>query len=285
MEEGIPILTSGVRREAVPRNMGTIMRQPNREGSIDAFVSDWLVNTNGNLYWRARGSLQRYPIPHWPLLLNGGLLVVDVGCSWGRWSIAASRAGLSPIGMDVHIDALAAARRVSLQCGEEADFICGDAEHLPFQSASIDILFSYSVLQHLDKKAVRGFFKEASRVLKPEGTCLVQLPNQFGLYNILLRAKRGFREARPGTFEMRYWSKAEIRDATAKAGLRDLKIRADGFFTQNPQLSDLDLLSPLGKFVVLASHVGCKASIALPILTRVADSLWVETRGSGSRGT
>ena len=70
------------------------------------------------------------------------------------------------------------------------------------------------------------------------------------------------------------------------AGLRNLKIRADGFFTQNPELSALDLLSPLGKLVVLASHTGRKTSVVLPILTRIADSLWIEARGrtSSSQG-
>jgi hypothetical protein len=58
--------------------------------------------------------------------------------------------------------------------------------------------------------------------------------------------------------------------------LRNLRIRADGFFSQNPQLSDLDLLSPAGKLIVLASHVGRKTADALPLLVRAADSLWVE---------
>lgn len=258
VEQGIPVLTDAARREAVPGNMEPC-RNPSQERSIDSFVTDWLVNTNGNLYWRARGKLQRYPIPQWPLLPNGGLLVVDIGCSWGRWSIAAARAGSSPVGMDVHIDALAAANRVSQQLGVRADFVCGSADQLPFQSTSIDVVFSYSVLQHLDREKVMRFFKEVARILKPGGICLVQLPNALGLYNILLQAKCGFRDARQGTFEMRYWSRAAIRATVDKAGLQDIRIGADGFFTQNPQLSDLDLLPLVGKLVVLASHVGRKA--------------------------
>ena len=281
VENGIPILTKSVRREAIPGNMEAVTREPNDDRAIDPFVRDWLVNTNGNLYWRARGNLKRYPIPQWPLPRDTGV-VVDVGCSWGRWSIAAARAGFSPVGMDVHIDAVSAAQRVSSQCGAQADFVCGSAAELPFQSASVDVVFSYSVLQHLEKNVVRAFFKEVARVLKPGGTCFVQLPNTLGIYNILLQAKRGFREGRSGTFEMRYWSRSEIRDATSAAGLGNLRIRADGFFTQNPQLSDLDLLSPLGKLVVLASHTGRKTSVVLPVLTRIADSLWIEARGGAA---
>jgi 2-polyprenyl-3-methyl-5-hydroxy-6-metoxy-1,4-benzoquinol methylase/uncharacterized protein YbaR (Trm112 family) len=277
VENGVPILTENLRREAVPLNM-TPCQDVGRDSSIDPFVSDWLVNTNGNLYWRARGSLRRYPIPRWPFFRSNGQLLVDVGCGWGRWSIAAARAGFKPLGIDVHIDALAAAGRVTRQIGVEADFLCAGAERLPFRSGSIDVLFSYSVLQHLDREKVAAFFKEASRVLKPNGACLIQLPNKTGLYNILLQAKRNFTDARPGTFEMRYWSKSNIQDVVEKAGLEKLKILTDGFFTQNPQLSDLDLLTTTGKLVVMASHAGRWAAGVLPVLTHLADSLWIEVR-------
>src|SRR6267143_4955553 len=76
---------------------------------------------------------------------------------WGRWTIAAARAGYTPIGMDLHIDALEAASRVSRQVGVRADYVCADVEHLPFRSGSIDVFFSYSVLQHLERAQVMGF--------------------------------------------------------------------------------------------------------------------------------
>jgi SAM-dependent methyltransferase/uncharacterized protein YbaR (Trm112 family) len=277
IEQGIPVFSSHPRRERVPGNMAPC-EYFGKDRGIDPFVDDWVVNTNGNLYWKVRGKLPRYPIPQWPFLPGDGKLLVDVGCSWGRWTIAATRAGYRPIGMDVHLDALAAATRVSQQLGVKADFICAGVEALPFQTASIDLLFCYSVLQHLDRATVRGFFREVARLLKPRGICLVQLPNTFGLYNILRQLKRGCREAKPGTFEMRYWSRGEIGKAVENAGLKDLRIRTDGFFSQNPQLSDLDLLSAGGKLIVLASEAGRKAATALPILTRVADSLWIEAR-------
>ena len=277
LENGIPVLTDAVRRESVPSNMNPCEHRGPDKG-IDHFVNDWLVNTNGNLYWRARGRLQRYPIPVWPFGHSQGQTVVDIGCGWGRWSIAAARVGFHPIGIDVHIDALAAASRVSKQLGIQADYVCGDVEHLPLRPASVDMLFSYSVLQHLGREKVARFFREAARVLKPLGICMVQLPNASGLYNVLRQARRGFRDARAGTFEMRYWSQAQIREAIASAGLQNVRIRADGYFSQNPQFSDLDLFSLSGKLVVLASCAGREASRFLPILTRMADSFWVESQ-------
>jgi SAM-dependent methyltransferase len=278
VENGIPIFTDAVRREAIPRNMEPVRSDLRQDGGVDAFVNDWLVNTNGNLYRRARGKLERYPIPRWPLPPASGQIVLDVGCSWGRWSVAAARAGFVPIGLDVHIDALAAAGRVSRQLGADASFICGDVETLPLRTGSVDAVFSYSVLQHIDRVKVGRFFGEVARVLKPGGTCLIQLPNAYGMYSIVRQATRGFRDARPGTFEMRYWTRADIRRAVEKAGLRNLQLRADGFLSQDPQLSDLDLLSPMAKLIVIASHIGSRAADILPVLTRFADSLWVQSQ-------
>jgi SAM-dependent methyltransferase/uncharacterized protein YbaR (Trm112 family) len=275
MEQGVPVFAESPRREPVPLNMGPCPHA-GENGSIDWFVNDWIVNTNGNLYWRVRGALPRYPIPKWPFGSGNGKILVDIGCGWGRWSIAAARVGFKPIGIDVHVDALAAASRVARQLGVRADFVCSDAERLPFQQGSVDCVFSYSVLQHLDKPKVLRILQEIARVLKPGGMCLIQLPNQFGLLNIMRQLKRGLREAGSGTFEMRYWSRNFIRRGFQEAGFPGVAVRTDGFFSQNPQLSDLDLLSPAGKLTVLTSHAGRKIADAIPILTRVADSLWIE---------
>lgn len=282
VENGVPVFTEHLRREPVPLNMPPCPAPASNESGqhIDDFVNDWIVNTNGNLYWRVRGRLPRYPIPSWPFDRGDGKRMLEIGCSWGRWCVAAARAGFRPIGLDVHIDALAAAARVSKELQADADFICADADVLPLESRSIDFVFSYSVLQHIEKARVRQAFHEIARVLKPEGRCVVQLPNQLGLVSLLQQTKRGFREARRESFEMRYWSQREIRETLREEGLRHIEIHTDGFFSQNPQLSDLDLLAPMGKLIVCASYSGRKAAEALPFLTRVADSLWIEARAS-----
>jgi len=288
IEHGVPVFTEHPRREPFPLNMralpkaGTLDRARQPE-SIDPFVNDWIVNTNGNLYWRARGRLVRYPIPRWAFAPGNGKTLLDIGCSWGRWSIAAAHAGFHPIGLDLHLDALAAAVRVSRQLNASCKFLCAGAENLPLASRSVDFVLSYSVLQHIDKPAVLRAFQEVARVLKPGGVCMIQLPNKAGPLSLLQQLRRGFREARTGSFEMRYWSRKEILRAFAAAGLVNVRITADGFLSQNPQLRDLDLLTAAGKLIVLASSAGHKAAGALPVLTRVADSLWIEARKPATR--
>jgi SAM-dependent methyltransferase/uncharacterized protein YbaR (Trm112 family) len=278
VEQGIPIFALNARRESTPRNMAPCNVGIGAKSAVDPFVNDWIVNTNGNLYWSVRGKLSRYPIPKWPYLQGEGRVLLDIGCSWGRWSMAAARAGYRPIGVDVHLDALFAASRVTNQLGLASDFVCAGADSLPFRSKSVDVIFSYSVLQHLDRTMVKRFFADAARVLRPGGVCMVQLPNRFGLVSALQQTRRGFRDGRAGTFEMRYWSAREIRRALSEAGLTEARIRTDGFLSQNPRGSDKDLLSAAGKLIVSASELGRRASEIIPALTHVADSLWVESK-------
>lgn len=126
-----------------------------------------------------------------------GKTLLDIGCGWGRWTMASALSGFRSIGLDVHLDALAAARRVTNQMGVATDYVCSEANHLPFLPSSIDVVCSYSVLQHLEKATVTQVIHEIFRVLKPGGLCLIQLPNSAGLFNLVRQAKRGFRPARP----------------------------------------------------------------------------------------
>lgn len=55
-------------------------------------------------------------------------------------------------------------------------FALGDAQALPFRSATFDLVSLFSVIEHVeDQEQVLG---EAFRVLKPRGTLVVQIPNR-----------------------------------------------------------------------------------------------------------
>jgi predicted SAM-dependent methyltransferase len=149
--------------------------------------------------------------------------------------------------VDVHLDALWAAGRVARELAVSPDFACCDAAQLPFKPGSVDFVFSYSVLQHLDKETVRDVLTGIARVLRPGGTCFVQMPNAFGMVSLWRQARRGFREAEADTFEMRYWTRAAIMRAFHEAGFGSVRFRAEGFLLQNTQREDIDLLSRAGR--------------------------------------
>ena len=206
--------------------------------AIDPFVKGVIAATNGSLYQHLVGKLAEYPIPRLRLPPGDGKFFLEIGCNWGRWCVAAARAGYRAVGIDPSLKSLRAARRVAQQLGVEADYIVGDGRHLPFADRSFDQVFSYSVLQHLSKEHTRTVLCEAARVLRPGGQCLVQMPNVFGIRCLYHQIRRGFRETRD--FEVRYWTVPELA-RTFGDTVGPSRIFVDGYFSLNPQISDIHL--------------------------------------------
>jgi 2-polyprenyl-3-methyl-5-hydroxy-6-metoxy-1,4-benzoquinol methylase len=265
---------AGRGRDGAALDLGA-RRGPDAEGvgeAVDPHVRASLVKTHGNLYRGAR--LSRYPIPPFPLEPGGGRELLDLGSNWGRWTIAAARAGYRATGIDRGKKSVAAARRVAEQLGVEAEYVVGDVRELPFPAASFDAVFSYSVLQHLAKGDVPTVVAEIRRVLRPGGVAWVEMPNARGPLNLVRQVQRGFA---PGTDQdVRYWTLSELRRTFAAIG--PVSITADGFLTINPQVADLDLLPRRSRTVVRLSDTLRRVSDRMPFLVRVADSVVVHAR-------
>ena len=242
-----------------------------REGGIDPYVQAWIGATGGIMYASVINRLHAYPIPVLPHAPGGGRTLLDIGCNWGRWTIAAARRGYRAIGVDPSLQALRVARRVCRQLGVDADFVAGDARYLPFRGGSVDTAFSYSVLQHFSKDDARAAVAEIGRVLKRDGDALVQMPNRFGLRCLYHQARRGFRE--PILFQVRYWTPRELRHVFGAIG--PVTLTVDGFFSLNAQPAEAHLLPLRFRAVISASTLLRRLSSIVPPLTAAADSLYV----------
>ena len=244
---------------------------------IDPYVQGAIVHTCGLLYTNLLGRLARYPIPDIPFDQAGSEdILLDIGCNWGRWSVSAARLGYKVIGIDPSIESLLAARRVASQLGVEAAFLVADARRLPLRSNMITRVWSYSVLQHFAKDDARKAIAEVGRVLKPSGTVKIQMPNRLGLRNLYHQIRRGFRS--PTNFEVRYWGISEL-EAAFSATIGPSITTVDGFFSLNPQKSDLDLLPWHYRLVVELSDLLRRAGSRVPAIKQFADSVFVESRG------
>ena len=252
--------------------------------SVDPFVERWLMATCGQLYRHYRRPLLRYPIPEIRLRPTSGDVLLDVGSNWGRWALAASRAGFKAVAVDPSLTAALAGRRIARQLGFEVAYVVADARHLPFGADSIDVTFSYSVLQHLDKADVTEIVREMSRVTRSGGRVRVQMANVLGhrqLYNqataFLSRARDSLNlvHRQPYGFRVRIWTPGEIRRLFSTL-VGPTSLSPDGFFSLNAQPSDLDLLDPLSATVVRASQALCRLARWTPGLVGLADSLLVE---------
>ena len=243
------------------------------KGPIDPVVAYLIAATNGLMYRHLIGRLERYPIPAIPLPDGRGRRLLDVGCSWGRWSLAAHAAGYDAVGIDPSLGAVMAARRVARQLGATNRYIVGDARHLPFADRTFDVVFSYSVLQHFSESDADHAVAQMGRLLRPRGIAKVQMPTRYGVRCLYHQARRGFRA--PREFEVRYRTLPQLRRLfTTRVG--PTRFTADCYFGIGLQPSDAPLMTPLLKSITAASETLKRASIRVPALTRAADSVFVE---------
>jgi SAM-dependent methyltransferase/uncharacterized protein YbaR (Trm112 family) len=250
-----------------------------REGQspVDPYVQEAVGATCGLMYVPLAGHLSTYPIPtlRLPVGPGDGRTFLDVGCNRGRWSLAAARAGYVPIGIDPTLGAVRAATRVARQLGLRAYFVTGDARYLPLGDRTVDVAFSYSVLQHLAKHDVRRALREMRRVLVRDGRAVVQMPNARGLRALVVQSRRRFRS--PVRFEVRYWTVGELT-ATFGRLVGATTVGVDGYFSLNPQTADLALLPFRYRLLVQLSEFLRRRAEQRPWLVGVADSLYVSAR-------
>ena len=225
------------------------------------------------LYIRLIGKLTDYPIPYLRLPPGEGKRFLEIGCNWGRWCIAAARMGYRPVGIDPSLKGIRAARQVALHLGIQAHYVVADGRYLPFVNGTFDQVFSYSVLQHLSKENARLTLHEVGGALRSSGGVVVQTANCFGIRYLYHQARRGFREG--DDFDVRYWTPRELA-ATFRAILGSASILVDGFFSLNPQISDVRFLPWKYRAVVYTSEALHKISGIVSPLTYLADSLYIE---------
>lgn len=242
-------------------------------GEVDHIVQTLIASTCGRMYRSLVNRLKRYPIPHLRLETSKGARMLDIGCAWGRWSLAAAGRGYRAVGIDPSIHDVLAARRIAIQLGHTDNiYLVADGRYLPFADSCFDTVFSYSCLQHMNEEDVRLVLRGIQRTLKRGGVSMIEMPNKAGLRNRYVQARRAFHK--PIQNQVRYWLPKDLLCLhTECIGPTELEI--DGFFTINPQISDLDMLPLRYKVIVLASEALRYIGRVVPALTGFADSLYV----------
>lgn len=95
-----------------------------------------------------------------------GQTLLDIGCGKGGMANAIGRLVSGPrvIGVNIDEHQLTIAKRPQVP---RAGFVVGDAERLPFTTATFDTVYAVEVLSHIGDK--ESFFAELARVLRPGG--------------------------------------------------------------------------------------------------------------------
>jgi SAM-dependent methyltransferase len=141
-------------------------------------------------------SCHRY---HWAAQACQGKDVLEVGCGAGQGLTILARVAKSLVAGDYSPEVLAVARAnfptVPLSVFE--------AEHLPFNDASFDVVLLFEALYYVDAAV---FFAEAKRVLRPGGALL------------LVTANKDLYDFTPSPFARRYLGAGEIDAELREAG-------------------------------------------------------------------
>jgi SAM-dependent methyltransferase len=100
--------------------------------------------------------------------------VLEIGYGGGRLLAAASRAFKEAVGVDVHDcgdTVIAELRRLG---ATNVELHCSDGRSLPIPNQSVDVVYSFIVLQHLEHLEVhRALLAETARVLRPGGWAIL----------------------------------------------------------------------------------------------------------------
>lgn len=100
-------------------------------------------------------------------LADSPILVLDVGCGWGRETIRFPNA----IGVDLCLQYLKTARNYTPH-----DYVLADAHYLPFKSETFDLVCSSEAVEHLSH--VQKAIGEMIRTLAKGGRLIIQTPNK-----------------------------------------------------------------------------------------------------------
>ncbi|MEM4215060.1 MAG: class I SAM-dependent methyltransferase [Candidatus Pacearchaeota archaeon] len=106
---------------------------------------------------------------------NFRLKILDIGCGNGKHMILAAKAGLEPYGIDISPIAIKQARKSALKQKVKVNFKVGNALDIKYPKNYFDAVIDFSCFTHIRKPYWNRYFKQVSKVLKPEGYYLLSV--------------------------------------------------------------------------------------------------------------
>lgn len=126
-----------------------------------------------------------------------GKKVLEIGVGLGADHQRFAEAGAELFGIDLTKRAVEHTHRRFEVMGLTSDLQIGDAEHLPFEDQTFDLVYSWGVLHHSPNtgKAIQ----EVYRVLKPGGEAKIMIYHKYSFVGYMLWLRYAFLKLKPWT--------------------------------------------------------------------------------------
>lgn len=152
-------------------------------------------------------------------LLSGGRRYLELGCGDAAVTFAMASHVRQAFGLDV-TDALIDAKSAP----ENFRFLKTDGVHIPLPSASVDLVYSNQLMEHLHPDDAEAQLREVARVLAPGGLYLCRTPNRLtGPHDI-----SAYFDYQATGFHLREYDYRSLRALMKAAGFRSVQFLIGG---------------------------------------------------------
>jgi ubiquinone/menaquinone biosynthesis C-methylase UbiE len=134
-----------------------------RRITYDRFAADEVAWSQTGQTW-----VEQWILPSIAKLTDANWRVLEIGCGPGRLLAPLAERFREVIGVDFSQDMINYATR-RLSAFTNIILQKNDGATLPFQDQSVDLVLSVIAFQHMSLVAIRSYFSETFRVLKPSG--------------------------------------------------------------------------------------------------------------------
>ncbi len=142
-----------------------------------------------------------------------GARLLDLCCGSAVLAVEARRTGVDAIGIDFAIEPMRAAA---------TPVVAGDALRLPFADGQFDYVVNLGSLEHFED--MHHGAREMLRVLHPRGTCVVLVPNTFGMLGTIMYARFNGDIADDGQPLQRYATRVQWQHLLEQAGFDVMRV-------------------------------------------------------------